>query len=263
MTQVWLTLILILGGGCYYLFGQNQVLIGTNSKSEIAIEEQKAAIVAIQESYEKQVSVETDVGYVIMNQAFQATMVRSSFDKPLSPRILDLSERDITNLLILRKQTPYEEAKPMEGEIEEEKDILAVDFLDFDSLDTDELVDSIEDIWNTDLKDVDYYLEELLNDILNELSIALANQLKSELDKQNVEFFRDKGYGYDPTTRILLEDEDPNYHFQRVDQTLEHTVDLYLNNNYGYTLNLEQQNGAIYDYRMGVGTNTIDITQKQ
>ena len=54
MTQVWLTLILILGGGCYYLFGQNQVLIGNNAKLEIAIEEQKAAIVAIQESYEKQ-----------------------------------------------------------------------------------------------------------------------------------------------------------------------------------------------------------------
>ena len=54
MTQVWLTLILVLGGGCYYLFDQNQTLIGNNAKLEIAIEEQKAAIVAIQESYEKQ-----------------------------------------------------------------------------------------------------------------------------------------------------------------------------------------------------------------
>lgn len=33
-----------------------------------------------------EISVETDVGYVIMNQAFQATMVRSSFSKPLPPR---------------------------------------------------------------------------------------------------------------------------------------------------------------------------------
>lgn len=54
MTQIWLTLILVLGGGCYYLFDQNQTLIGNNAKLEIAIEEQKAAIVAIQESYEKQ-----------------------------------------------------------------------------------------------------------------------------------------------------------------------------------------------------------------
>jgi hypothetical protein len=54
MTQVWLTLILVLGGGCYYLFDQNQTLIGNNVKLEFAIEEQKAAIVAIQESYEKQ-----------------------------------------------------------------------------------------------------------------------------------------------------------------------------------------------------------------
>ena len=54
MTQVWLTLILVLGGGCYYLFDQNQTLIGNNVKLEFAIEEQKATIVAIQESYEKQ-----------------------------------------------------------------------------------------------------------------------------------------------------------------------------------------------------------------
>ena len=54
MKQIWLTLILVLGGGCYYLFDQNQTLIGNNAKLEIAIEEQKAAIVAIQESYEKQ-----------------------------------------------------------------------------------------------------------------------------------------------------------------------------------------------------------------
>ena len=38
MTQVWLTLILVLGGGCYYLFDQNQTLIGNNVKLEFAIE---------------------------------------------------------------------------------------------------------------------------------------------------------------------------------------------------------------------------------
>jgi hypothetical protein len=210
-----------------------------------------------------EISVETDVGYVIMNQAFQATMVKSSFNKPLPPRILDLSERDITSLLILRERTPYDEAPPMEGETIENIDVLSVDFLDFDALDTDELVDSIADIWNTDLKDADFYLDELLNDILDELALALANQLKSELDKQNVEFFRVKGFGYDPKTRILIEDEDPNYHFQRIDKSLQHTVDLYLNQGYGYILNLEQQDGTVLDYRIGVGSNTIDITQRQ
>jgi len=210
-----------------------------------------------------EISVETDVGYVIMNQAFQATMVKSSFNKPLPPRILDLSERDITSLLILRERTPYDEAPPMEGETIENTDALSVDFLDFDALDTDELVDSIADIWNTDLKDADFYLDELLNDILDELALALANQLKSELDKQNVEFFRVKGFGYDPKTRILIEDEDPNYHFQRIDKSLQHTVDLYLNQGYGYILNLEQQDGTVLDYRIGVGSNTIDIIQRQ
>lgn len=210
-----------------------------------------------------EISVETDVGFVIMNQAFQATMVRSSFSRPLPPRILDLSERDITNLLILRERTPYDEAPPMEGETIGKADVLDIDFLDFDALDSDALVDSIEDIWNTDLKPADYYFEELLSDILDQLSLALAERLKSELDKQNVEFFNVRLYGYDPTTRITLEMEEPNYYFNRTDESLEHTVDLYLNNNYGYTINLEQQNGAIYDFRLGVGNNNIDIRQYQ
>ena len=210
-----------------------------------------------------EISVETDVGYVIMNQAFQATMVRSSFDRPLPPRILDLSERDITNLLILRESTPYDEAPLSDEEEEVVIDVLDVDFLKYDGLDADALVDSIKDIWNTDLKDSDYYLEDLLNDILDQLSLQLANLMRSELEKQNEEFFKVRRMGYDPVTRILIEMEEPNYHFNRTDKSLEHTVDLYLNNNYGYILNLEQQSVEIYDYRMGVGNNTIDIRQQQ
>jgi hypothetical protein len=198
-----------------------------------------------------------------MNQAFQATMVRSSFDRPLPPRILDLSERDITNLLILRESTPYDEAPLSDEEEEVVIDVLDVDFLKYDGLDADALVDSIKDIWNTDLKDSDYYLEDLLNDILDQLSLQLANLMRSELEKQNEEFFKVRRMGYDPVTRILIEMEEPNYHFNRTDKSLEHTVDLYLNNNYGYILNLEQQSVEIYDYRMGVGNNTIDIRQQQ
>jgi uncharacterized protein HemX len=47
-------LVLILGLGGYYLYGQNQTLMANNQKLEYAVEEQKAAMNAMKEQYEKQ-----------------------------------------------------------------------------------------------------------------------------------------------------------------------------------------------------------------
>tara|TARA_B100001939_G_scaffold345711_1_gene362915 strand:- start:886 stop:1266 length:381 start_codon:yes stop_codon:yes gene_type:complete len=52
--QFFIGIILILGGASYWLYDQNQTLAANNQKLEYAIEEQKAAVAAIQESYEKQ-----------------------------------------------------------------------------------------------------------------------------------------------------------------------------------------------------------------
>ncbi len=54
MYQFFIGIILILGGASYWLYDQNQTLAANNQKLEYAIEEQKAAVAAIQESYEKQ-----------------------------------------------------------------------------------------------------------------------------------------------------------------------------------------------------------------
>jgi hypothetical protein len=52
--QFFIAIILILGGSSYWLYNENQILIANNQKLEYAVEEQKAAIAAIQESYEAQ-----------------------------------------------------------------------------------------------------------------------------------------------------------------------------------------------------------------
>lgn len=54
MYQMLIGIIFVLGAGSYYLFDQNQTLMQNNAKLEVAVEEQKAAVKAIQESYEKQ-----------------------------------------------------------------------------------------------------------------------------------------------------------------------------------------------------------------
>ena len=54
MQQALIGIILILGLGGYWLYGENQTLSMNNMKLESALEEQTAAMAAMKESYEKQ-----------------------------------------------------------------------------------------------------------------------------------------------------------------------------------------------------------------
>ena len=49
-----MALILVLGLGSWYLYNQNQTLQANNMKLEYAVEEQKQAMTAMKEQYEKQ-----------------------------------------------------------------------------------------------------------------------------------------------------------------------------------------------------------------
>ena len=214
--------------------------------------------------YTGEIEVETDAGFVIMNQAFQTTMVTHGMRPPSPPLVLPLSESDINNLLILRKKTPYDEEDVIRKKAKQMFDFLGVDALEFDELETDALADSIKDIWLTDLdKNADYYLGELLHDMIDMLNLALAELFRDQLNKQNEEFFRQRDFGYDERTRITLEYTAPIFHIQRNDLGMYHTIDLKLNDQYGYTINMEQQDEVVYEYGVGVGNNNIDIIQRQ
>jgi len=54
MQQLLIGIILVLGLGGYWLYNENQTLSANNMKLEAAVEEQKAAMEALRESYEKQ-----------------------------------------------------------------------------------------------------------------------------------------------------------------------------------------------------------------
>ena len=54
MQQVLIGLLVALGIFSYFLYSENQTLTQNNYKLEIAVEEQKVAMLAIKESYEKQ-----------------------------------------------------------------------------------------------------------------------------------------------------------------------------------------------------------------
>tara|TARA_Y100000389_G_C17441292_1_gene508703 strand:- start:1199 stop:1582 length:384 start_codon:yes stop_codon:yes gene_type:complete len=91
MYQILLGALLLLGGSCYYLFDQNQTLIGNNAKLEVAVEEQKQAIVAIRESYEKQ-------GEALNNMSRANALIQAEKDS-----YLEIFKRHNLNLLAIKK----------------------------------------------------------------------------------------------------------------------------------------------------------------
>jgi hypothetical protein len=215
--------------------------------------------------YTGEIEVETDAGFVVLNQAFQATMTSHSMQRPSPPLLLDLDEQQISQLLILRKRNPY-----LEEEFEEYMrkkrmaDFLGIDFLEFDGLDGDALTDSIENIWATALDETDYMLADMLYDMLDQLNAMLMALFMDELSRQNKAFLKEEGnvYGFDPATGIRLENEDPNWVWSRQDFEFGNNIELRLHQSYGYTLNIQQGEFELYDYKLGAdGSNSIDITQ--
>ena len=64
-----------------------------------------------------EISVESDAGQVILNQAFQATQVDTPESSPLKPVLLDLDETLINNLLIVQKPPALADAIEQEEKL--------------------------------------------------------------------------------------------------------------------------------------------------
>jgi len=212
-----------------------------------------------------EIKVETDEGFVVMNQAFQATQVSHSGKLPSQPVIISVDEEQINNLLILRKRTVIaEEEDQIRKRTRKMFEFLDIDALEFDELDEDVLVESIKDIWITDLDhNVDYYLGELLVDMIDQLNLALAALFRDELKTQNSQFFEQQLGGYDETTRISLQIGNDDWVVQRTSVDVNNYFRLTLSQEYGYRINIQQGDEVVYDYLLGAGNNTIDINQRQ
>ena len=204
--------------------------------------------------YVGEISVETDAGFVIMNQAFQATTVSTPESRPLKPVILGLDENMINNLLVVSKPKEIEEQEAKEKRLKVVANALDIDFLKFDDLEVD-LLEVEEDEFAGAL-DLDFLEQNFLKDILAELNKQLAVQMQSEFDKK-----KDRKAGQDEFGVILL-DEEPQWVWMRTDEAGNNIV-LRLNQEDGYTINVTQGDTEIIDYELGDGDNVIFIYQNQ
>ena len=110
-----------------------------------------------------EIEVATDVGAVILNQAFQATVAASRNQPPTPPKVLDLNENQINNLLII---APPQELKENAKKLTEDagrnyldQDLLEYKELTKNQLETDNLKYSELDINRLDADYLDNVLD--------------------------------------------------------------------------------------------------------
>ena len=204
-----------------------------------------------------EISVESDAGQVIMNQAFQTTIVPSRMSAPAKPIILELPADQLRAMLIVRNKQPYDEELERQYPV---TNLLDIDFLKFDELDKDPLVEGIKNLWVTDLDNVDY-LQSAFYDAMERAMKEIMAQWLDELGVQNEELFAQKFLGLDPETNIYYDEDPPTNILQRREGD-DHFFRLRLHEDYGYTINMVQEGFSAYGYRVGVGGgNVININQ--
>jgi len=192
---------------------------------------------------------------VIMNQAFQATVVDTVSSPPMKPVILSLEEDMINNLLIVSKPTEIQEQMDSSA-YNEVANALDIDFLEFDDLDVDALEEEMEN-WATGL-DIDFLEQNFLVDILDQINKELARQMRDEFDKKGGA----QRFGKDPETGIIFLDEDPHFVWSREDAA-GNFIELRLDKENTYILNVQQQDYEIIDYTINGQENEINILQNQ
>jgi hypothetical protein len=169
------------------------------------------------------ISVETGAGQVIMNQAFQSTLVGTGESRPSKPVILDLTLDQINNLLIIKP--PKEKIIKILKESKKGKNLLDIDFLEFKELDKNELEEDLFKFNELDINDLDV---DLLLNILDQLIKA----------KSKSGAFDGRISGFNKVTQVnTLVDGNSTRIIRRFGNS---TIELDLVNDYGYTINMTQ-----------------------
>jgi hypothetical protein len=125
------------------------------------------------------IEVSTDAGMVILNQAFQATVAASASSPPSEPKLLDTTEGNINNMLII--SPPPEVANDMRSVQQDQTNDngLSKDFLEYRELTKNQLEDNLLKVQDLDTVALDRdYLDNLLD-------ITTGSMLAGALDEDD------------------------------------------------------------------------------
>ena len=128
-----------------------------------------------------EIKVETDTGFVILNQAYQATVTVTSSMPPSSPIILNIDPSNINNMLII---SPPQRVQEQQDEYDR-RGALDEDLLAYQELSINELDEQLFATNELDLNLLDQnFLENILDVLARQLSLSIE-QLGNMQDAYN------------------------------------------------------------------------------
>jgi len=160
-------------------------------------------------------------------------------------------------MLIVAKPKEIEEEDYVK-KIKAVADALDIDFLQIDDLEKDYLEED-ENLYVTGL-DIDFLQQNFLADILKQINEELAKEMRNEFDKQEKRSLDGITLGKDPETGVIILDEDPQWVWIREDASGSY-IELRLDKEYGYILNIIQGEFEMYDFELLGQDNEITIQQ--
>ena len=201
-----------------------------------------------------EIAVESDIGQVVLNRAFQATTVGSREQKPSAPKILDLTESMINNMLIIRPPKKKEEESASREK--DKKKTLLNNLLDEQrELDKNYLDEEVEEGFTR--LDVDFLLQNFLANILEELNKAYKKK-KIVISNQD-----GRVAGYNPNTLVttLIEGSEVTLLREWDNTNIEITINQ---SDGGHKINIDQKGSKVPEIYTDETTfnNTIDIIIK-
>ena len=160
------------------------------------------------ECWTGEIEVATDVGAVILNQAFQATVVASASQSPSQPKIIDIDKGLIDNLLIV---SPPSEIKSIVY-VDQAND--QVNFLDADLLEYQDLVKDMlggEDFFKFSELDTNRLETEYLEDFFSVMRTDLdVDEFEADPVFPTVKRYAWIQYAYNEETAFLRSERPPH-----------------------------------------------------
>jgi len=206
-----------------------------------------------------EISVESDIGQVILTRAFQATSVSSREAAPTQPKILDLTESMINNMLIIKP--PKEKVDLASAVIEEKKKKNLGNFLDeekeIDKNCLEEECEGQEEEGGFTSLNINPLDVSLLLNVLTELNKKYKRP--STILTRTISNTDGRVAGYNPETLVttLIEGD----RVQLIREYDSSMIDITLDRIDGHKININQKGSVVPEIRTDEAgyTSTIDI----